>query len=133
MSGSGIQTDKQASTAYGCHLALAAATVLAVAMFSHLEVIGARPDVVGGALSLMLMWLGLPALMLGLVAVLQSVGARDRPLMGLSLLLSTMPVAAMLDAPMSWLLVLSVAYVVAVLGLGALRIHRRRQGVPMNR
>lgn len=77
--------------AYICHLILAAALCVVLAMHVHLVMIDAGGEVIGAGMFLLVMWLGLPILaLLGAVAYFSYKGRSDRKIVLLTAILIVM-------------------------------------------
>ena len=126
MSVPGSSPKSSSNTAYGCHVALAVIVCLALAMQIHLWTIDASPDVVGGGIFLVVIWLGLPAFVLTIFAIYLSLKASDRQLLSLTAVLVVLVLALVFAAPMAFVYVFQVLYVLLVLGFGLQR--RRKRG-----
>ena len=106
------------------HIAMAAIVLLVLAMEVHLWAIDASGDVVGGGAFLLTMWLGLPAVYLGIAILYHSLKASDTQLRALTALLISLVCAALFEARLLLVNSLAVSYV----GLVAIRVwlHWRR-------
>lgn len=114
------------NTAYGCHVALAVIVCLVLAMQIHLWAIDASPDVVGGGMFLVVIWLGLPAIVLTILAVVLSLKSSDRRLLWLTAVLVGFVVLALAPSRTFVLVfVFEVLYVSLVLAFGVLRYRER--------
>ena len=120
------------NTAYGCHIALAVIVCLALAMQIHLWAIDASPDVVGGAMFLAVMWLGLPAIVLTILAIVLSLKTPDRRLLSLTAVLVGLILAIVSSPTIALVIVFEVLYVLLVLILG-LHWYRERGDKPRGR
>ena len=107
------------------HIVLAVIVVLALAMEVHLWAIDADGPTAGAGTFLLVMGLGLPALGLGILAIVGSLMASDTLLRVLSATLVAIVGAALLEAGLLLVNFLAVSYV----GLATLRIwlHWRRE------
>lgn len=112
-------------TAYICHALLAVFLCLALAMQIHLWAIDAKGEVVGAGLFLIVVWLGLPAIVLGVIAIYYSLKASDIRLSWLLIAIALPILAILFDAPALLLGILQVAYVVLVIVVGLLSRLKR--------
>jgi hypothetical protein len=110
--------------AYWCHVALAVIVCVAMAMQIHLWAIEASPEVVGGGIFLVVIWLALPAVLLVVLALYFSAKAAERQLLVLSALLITLCLALGFSAPMAVPSAVGALYVLLVLNFG---IRRRKR------
>ena len=110
-------------TAYACHIVLAVIVCLVLAMQIHLWAIDAKGDVVGAGMFLLVVWLGLPAVILAILAIYYSLKASDKPLLWLLIAMAA-PFFAF-DAPVFVLFVLEAVYVAAVIAVWLLARRQR--------
>jgi hypothetical protein len=97
---------------------------LFLASLAPLLATDATPEVVGGGVFLVIMWLGLPAVVLVLLTLFFSLKAVDWQCILLCALVVIACIAVALSAPTALLGSIGLLYVLLVLGLG---LHRRRK------
>ncbi|MDX1439235.1 MAG: hypothetical protein R3284_04965 [Rubricoccaceae bacterium] len=109
---------------YWCHAALAVIVCICLAMQIHLRAIDASPSVVGGGVFLVVIWLGLPAIVLAILGTYFAIRATDIQLLCLSFLLLVLMVAGARSS--SIITGLGVFYVLLVVIFGLLRCRERK-------
>ena len=114
-----------ADIAYWIYVALALIVCVAFALQIHLQTIDAGPEVVGAALFLGVIWLGLPALALVIVGTFLALKSFDKQLLSLSLVFVVLGVAFALS--LSLVYGLEALYILLVVVFGILRLRKRRK------
>ncbi len=118
-------------TAYICHTILGVIALLSLAMGLHLKLIDAGGEVVGAGIFLIVMLLGIPAVILTVLALLFSVKSRDRQLFYLAATLVLLIASAVIPVSFEFTAAVALTYIALIIHLG-LRLRRnRKSGTPV--
>jgi hypothetical protein len=125
MGAQGKSSKDSKKTAYICHVFLAVIFALALAMQIHLWAIDAKGDVIGAGFFLVVIWLGLPAAILAILAIYFSWKAFDSWLLWLVVALAAPVLGLLFDASMLLMVIFQALYVALVSAVGLLWKLRR--------
>ncbi len=125
MTGRHTGADNFGTYTFWSHVALAAICCAALAMHFHLQSIGARGEVVGAGIFLLVMLFGVPALLLTVAAIFFSIRTSDRRLKYLTAAFLPAAVVAVLPVPFIFYIFVAVVYITLVAMLGVVMYRRR--------
>jgi hypothetical protein len=116
--GSGKPPWNHAKAAYVCHVVLAVCMAIVLAMQVHLWAIDAKGDVVGGAIFLLIMALGLPALVAAILVLVFTWKTSDARMKWMLVALALPALMVLFGVPAVMLWIAQAVYIASVLAGG---------------